>query len=544
MKRARVSFLMMPAMVLSLAAVCGCSQDSAPPIDAGTGFVTIKPVTYQFLEGARLTNMTTDEARMWYSFQPSAADADVKPLAVFYNGGPGASTSLLMGFNTGPRSLDRVFNGGVPVGPGPADWSKIANLLYIDARNTGFSYSIGDAQGGFEIRNFNTYIDAGDFIRVLMKFFDEHEALRSNPVIFVGESYGGLRTSLILNIILNYRRYSTTSPLFRDRALAALLQKHFDKVFPGTNGNELPPATISKQFGRQVLIEPLLFGSVQHDVMGEMLEAPGSPMYQIAAETGKKYLPCKDQGSGICYPWASALAFAREAGRDVYKYDETGNWTDDTMYATMPVLMSKEGYSSLLLSDPLGVSGMYASARAAGYNIAGSGVEALAAPEGQMAQVAEIRRGRFAAMLDTDAEFQKLFGTLNGDSRYNVPWNETVMMVFSSDLGETSQIHRDTGLLMLENLLYVKTLITNAGYDLMIYAPAFPGCFARYPDRIESVKTGEAEFTVTYKAGSFTGVASGETRTVTFPSYEKSGHSVSVSEPVKLLDDVKAWMRM
>ena len=182
----------------------------------------------------------------------------------------------------------------------------MGNLLYIDAPNTGFSYNLlrraSDPKrraAEFGAKNFNPFIDAAQFIRLLLRFLAVHPSLQANPVIIVGESYGGVRAAAMLNLVLFYSSYGDGSKIYQDSTLAKEIQQHLEKVFPDESLRPFPPATIARQFTRQVLIEPLLAGIYQDDVAGELFEREGSPIYRIAAETGKKYTPCPEASAAV-----------------------------------------------------------------------------------------------------------------------------------------------------------------------------------------------------------------------------------------------------
>jgi hypothetical protein len=196
----------------------------------------------------------SSRARLFYSFEPSSLAG--APLAVVFNGGPGVATAPLRALNTGKRRVDIASQ---EVVANDADWSQFAALLYIDARQTGFSYDVAgsdDPAGRDEAlagAHFTSAADTSQFVRAILAFFDAHPSLRCSRVALVGESYGGVRATRMLEMILHYR----------DHELAEALQAHFDRVFPQRAGLELAPEVIAEQFFAQVLIQPLVLGQQQ-----------------------------------------------------------------------------------------------------------------------------------------------------------------------------------------------------------------------------------------------------------------------------------------
>jgi pimeloyl-ACP methyl ester carboxylesterase len=177
-------------------------------------------------------------ARLFYVFRK--ADVENAPLVVFFNGGPGYATSFgLLAHGTSPATVD---SSGALVANG-ASWTSFANLLYIDERQSGFSYGVGTAPGACA---FDPVADAADFAQALLRFFDAHQALRHAPVVLVGESYGGMRAMYVL----------------------AQLRASGD----------------AKQFGHVVLLEPFLLGRAQIDAQAATI---GSDPYVGTVDTTK-----------------------------------------------------------------------------------------------------------------------------------------------------------------------------------------------------------------------------------------------------------------
>jgi hypothetical protein len=234
---------------LSLSLACG---DGAEPVTDQAGFADVP---------ARAD--AAWDARMFWVFR--AADAPGAPLAVLFNGGPGWATSFgLLAYGTAPVAIDV---GTRTLEPNPASWTSFANLLYVDERQSGFSYGLSSAPPGSCV--FDPRADAADFVRALLGFLDGHPALRDRPVVFVGESYGGMRAVYALDLLL---RYQTEAPKV-DGSLAGEIQAHYDRVFPDRAGTPIDEATAATQFGRLVLLEPFLLGRAQIDAQAATIGA-------------------------------------------------------------------------------------------------------------------------------------------------------------------------------------------------------------------------------------------------------------------------------
>jgi hypothetical protein len=255
-----VSMRRIPAVLLLMVSACGAGARSSAVDDLCSPQAGAVVTEAGFLELAD-DPPATSQARLFYSFQPADDRAQERPLAVFFNGGPGTSTAILMSQHTGRRTLDPSLAGSAVVGDNPFRFTAFANLLYVDARQTGFSYDVvsdvADEAGRFgDSAHLNQMEDAAEMVRAVIGFLHDHPALRCNPVVLVGESYGGLRATLMLDFLLHYRELERGGGIYQNQRLAQQIQAHFDGAFPSRAGSEIPPELASRQFGRQILIQP------------------------------------------------------------------------------------------------------------------------------------------------------------------------------------------------------------------------------------------------------------------------------------------------
>ncbi|MBN1606559.1 MAG: choice-of-anchor A family protein [Polyangiaceae bacterium] len=253
---------------LCLDADWSCSDDTVLT-DAGDPATLEHEAGFLFIPGgeyhAENTKREVPDHRIWYSFQPADVMPKTKPLAVFFNGGPGAATSaMLFSFNTGPVKLVDPTGDATSLIPvsNSHSWTQFANLLYIDAPVTGFSYPLPHEGNDNEKKDVGTDIDedAGVFLRVITQFLLRHPALLGNRVILVAESYGGTRASLMLKYLYEYP--SLTTGAYRNPRLHTDLLTYFSKAY---NTEQPSQGTIAQTFGHQVLINAVVAGSLQTD---------------------------------------------------------------------------------------------------------------------------------------------------------------------------------------------------------------------------------------------------------------------------------------
>jgi carboxypeptidase C (cathepsin A) len=122
-------------------------------------------------------------------------DRTTRPLVISFNGGPGsASVWMHIGY-TGPRFLN-INDEGFPVQPygvreNPNSILDVADIVYVDPVNTGFSRIIGDAER-------NQFFGVNEDIAYLARWIDmfvSRHGRWTSPKFLIGESYGTNRVS-------------------------------------------------------------------------------------------------------------------------------------------------------------------------------------------------------------------------------------------------------------------------------------------------------------------------------------------------------------
>jgi serine carboxypeptidase len=249
---------------------CGClaadpdwSCDAATCIDnhgvvalaPEAGFLAL-PETHYELDGV---DHRVFAGRFFYSFWPADETPETKPIAVLTNGGPAfATSSALMVLNTGPMRATTSPPGVAE--PNPDSWTRFANLLYVDSRQSGFSYEIDSEGAGSEKLEKSAESDAAEMLWVLIRFLQRHPQIRANPVVLVAESYGGTRAPLMLSFLYGDEPLDSPGTRYRNPQLLTELVDHFAAIGLGTGTDLPPPGAVSTQFGHQVLIQPFVGG--------------------------------------------------------------------------------------------------------------------------------------------------------------------------------------------------------------------------------------------------------------------------------------------
>jgi carboxypeptidase C (cathepsin A) len=136
-------------------------------------------------------------ASLFYVFyqRSDVKDRVDRPLLISFNGGPGSASLWMQIGYTGPRLL-KLDSEGYPLQPSglkenPHSLLDIADIVYVDPVNTGFSRIIGDAD---RTQFFGVNQDIGYLATWIQSFINRHDRWLS-PKYLIGESYGTTRAS-------------------------------------------------------------------------------------------------------------------------------------------------------------------------------------------------------------------------------------------------------------------------------------------------------------------------------------------------------------
>ena len=136
-------------------------------------------------------------ASLFYTFyeRTDVRDKSARPLVISFNGGPGSASVWMHIAYTGPKLL-RIDEEGYPVQPygiqdNPHSILDVADIVYVDPVNTGFSRIIGDAKR-------EQFFGVNEDIEYLAKWLDlfvTRTGRWTSPKYLIGESYGTTRVA-------------------------------------------------------------------------------------------------------------------------------------------------------------------------------------------------------------------------------------------------------------------------------------------------------------------------------------------------------------
>ena len=136
-------------------------------------------------------------ASIFFTFyeRKDTADKSTRPLVISFNGGPGSASVWMHLAYTGPRLL-RIDDEGFPVQPygvqeNPHSILDVADIVYIDPVNTGFSRILNEAKR-------EQFFGVNEDVEYLARWIGAFVTRRgrwTSPKYLIGESYGTTRVS-------------------------------------------------------------------------------------------------------------------------------------------------------------------------------------------------------------------------------------------------------------------------------------------------------------------------------------------------------------
>jgi len=593
-----ISLSLLCIVIFTLSCGGDGSDDSASLEWSANGtasaYVTIDNIHYKTIHW-----YTSDVVKIFYTIQLAKKDHQNKPVFIIFNGGPGAATtSNLFAMNTAQYTLCRDFVEEGELNALNANaWNDMANLIYIDAPNTGYSYNEdinanpcawGARDTYLSGRNFNPLTDAAQVTRAILRILKLSE-LQNNKVVIVGESYGGVRSTVILHMLLFYNSSHLFKDLYQDNDLQKEIQAYYDDVFDA-NGQTVAPAQIAQQFGYNILIQPQLTGSHHNDLTTEVFcPASGTGLLdKIAAEKnidGGRFPRCIDQP---CKPWGNyhtkecMLACNAVTGSDFtwaslwlsyndmdpYNISKPASWSDDLDAFAVQSLTTPNEIAKIMGLDDQNMDNFpktirnrsnhsYHLGRVPGlsvetadsyelndeyyYDLAGSGLRYI-----------------FANQSKEDNIQPELINTLT--NYYGIPQNckqakrccDSYYKSWDMAIAISNYIYPKTqpdneiyGRMFLYNLAVLQdVMITNAAQDMIIYSATLPPSFKAFSE-VSDVKidADSHQFTIFYQTEALDAlIPTPPSKTIKWPNFENSGHAVSVTQPKELHDRIQAFL--
>jgi hypothetical protein len=494
--------------LVALLTALGCGGDAEPPLDEPPG-------SWSFATGAdgaeagffeipahQITSVTftgkVGATRLWYSFQPATSDPLERPLVVLYNGGPGGATStILMSYGVGAVEL-APGDTGVVATPNPDAWTRFANLLFVDARQTGFSYGVGAPSDDA----WDPYLDAGDVTRLVAEFLERHDELGDNPVVFAGESYGSVRTNLAINAWTRPERLIDGVSFYQDRALASALQRQARSIGLDDDASAAERGERLRHLHLQGTFAMATMGTNNPDYL-----------YEIAPERCARWegSPRVSAGCRADNPSCSLSLCLEGAEADEFDIREPSGSL--FLRAAEAETALRDGELDTLLGvDASEIAWLLPDARTEAF--------------------------RMTPLADPVADgLVDRFGALGPDDRYFIG-NAPLLLHYPDGADFVFRPGADLHVFaaVLENLAVSPAMITDAVYDTIVLGAIAPDVLAT----AGAVTVLDADDPRARRIR-FTFADSADSVEIPWPEYQ-AGHAVSIGDPGALADDVERWL--
>ena len=446
------------------------ANGGAASLGAEAGFVDLAPRNV-FVHGRSVSLAAT--SKIFYNFRPADTGADTRPLIVLFNG---FASDVVRAFGTGPNSVQP--DGSVV--PNPDSLTQRVNLLYLEPRQSGFSYDVrgGQAPSAADCSQdvFSEYVDAADVLLAALQFTKQHSALKG-PVYWMGESYAGVRISWIVA----YLRQAWSLAPYQDETLE----------------RELALVDRDRYLSGQILLQPWLVGAAHGSAIQAVCQHPAL----LAAVQASIPTPC---------PVSDACACARANARSPYDYTLTEQELDARLFA----------------ADAAQVSPVHAEA------LYGAKFETIAGLSGS-----ERARGFKCSRADEDTPEQSalvaLLGPLPEGQSYNLAFSPLTTGKGSTNPDWRTQ--NSLGAAFLANAEHVPTFVTDGQRDLVVPELALAPALRAIASIAGSVTVSESatELTLSYPSGP---------RTLAIRHYPDAGHMITMRQPGAFAADLSAWL--
>lgn len=170
-----------------------------------SGQVTIKGVSVKYKATTGKQPVWNEKgeiiAGLYYTYyeRSGIADKSKRPLVISFNGGPGSASVWMHIAYTGPKIL-AIDDEGYPVQPygvkdNPHSILDVADIVYVNPVNTGYSRAIGTMEKGELAKNFFGVKQDIQYLARWIETFVTRENRWASPKYLIGESYGTPRVS-------------------------------------------------------------------------------------------------------------------------------------------------------------------------------------------------------------------------------------------------------------------------------------------------------------------------------------------------------------
>jgi len=451
------------------------SKDAAPSLTATAGFFEA-PARDVTVNGAAVHIGAT--GRLFYNLRPADSDPADKPIFFLFNG---FAAEIVRAYGTGPMT---VVPGGDVVA-NASSLTRVANLVYLEPRQSGYSYDVADGSSppGPITANcspdiFNEYVDAADVLFSALDFLAAHPELHG-PVYWMGESYAGVR----ITWILTYLRGRWDLVPYTDPTLAA-------KIGAVTHAGSL--------YAGQVFLEAWLGGGPEGQTIANECLDP-TLTAAVAASVGQS---CGTEGACGC---------ATEFGRSLYNYTYTEAYETERETEASAAHIEPDRAAALLGLPLTSIPLLAEAERAKGWK--------CTPPD---------------STVPSETPLVTLLGALPTGQAYYVPFSPLYPGKSIVPTTPDWDSNDKEALAFVDNLHDVPALLTHGARDLVVPTVALAPALVSVLGASRVDTTSSAKLGVRYSDGE---------RFIDLYDFASAGHMITMVEPAQFAADLLGWLK-
>ncbi|MCE1204917.1 MAG: hypothetical protein LWW79_09975 [Holophagaceae bacterium] len=214
------------------------------------------------------------------------ANPEARPITFIFNGGPGSASIWLHFGLVGPRLVDIPSDAQDPGAPpyklrdNPATIFRATDLVFVDPIGTGYSRAAGEKKN----EDFWGYDEDADSVAEFIRTFITQHNRWNSPKYIMGESYGGVRASLLIPRLQGNLGVGLNGAIL---------------ISPALNLATLPFVVDGNDQTYATTLPALAATAYYHHRLGDGWKDLGSLLREVEAFAGGDYLKALFRGSAL-----------------------------------------------------------------------------------------------------------------------------------------------------------------------------------------------------------------------------------------------------
>jgi carboxypeptidase C (cathepsin A) len=214
------------------------------------------------------------------------ANPEARPITFIFNGGPGSASIWLHFGLVGPRLVDIPSDAQDPGAPpyklrdNPATIFRATDLVFVDPIGTGYSRAAGEKKN----EDFWGYDEDADSVAEFIRTFITQHNRWNSPKYIMGESYGGVRASLLIPRLQGNLGVGLNGAIL---------------ISPALNLATLPFVVDGNDQSYATTLPALAATAFYHHRLGDAWKDLGPLLREVEAFAGGDYLKALFRGSAL-----------------------------------------------------------------------------------------------------------------------------------------------------------------------------------------------------------------------------------------------------